>query len=476
MGPGGVMFKALVRSVSLEVKPFVRSLASSSVLARQTTKTKASNQTSVLATLSRTQDLFKTYKPVTPGLRHLRRPISPHLYDGRPIRALTIAKRKKGGRNNHGRITVRHRGGGHRRRIRIVDFKRMESGEQDVVRIEFDPGRSAHIALLKHRNPDAKMLLSYILAPEDLRAGHVVESFREGIPDGLVAGFIDKHWKGRRTRGGADATTTVTTPVAPPSPSLPPSLNSATTSSSPITAGAPVKPTTAQDATSFADDGSRQLSIGILRALVIRPGNVLPLRIIPPGTVIHAIALDPNGPAILVRSAGSFATVISQDGDTEKGGKYTQVKLQSGEIRHILSSCCATIGRVSNPNWKDRSLGKAGRSRNLGWRPSVRGVAMNAYVLLDITLTHLFADDELIVGFCLAEWITRMGVVEVNRKAISILGQSGAGRRKGEGQGGRGPKETEWWSSSGLEEKRSEPVNSRCGSRPCHRRMVPITM
>lgn len=377
------MFKSLVRPVFLDVKPFVRSLASSCIVARQASKAKVSNQASVLATLSKTQVLFKTYKPVTPGLRHLRRPISPHLYEGSPVRALTIAKRKKGGRNNHGRITVRHRGGGHRRRIRIVDFKRMEPGKQDVVRIEFDPGRSAHIALLKHRNPDVKIRWSYILAPEDLRAGHVVESFREGIPDGLVAGFTDKHWKGRRTSNGTNATTATTNTTATTSSLPSPSLDGATAPSSPIItdpADASLKLATDQEATSHGDDESRQLSIGILRALVIRPGNVLPLRIIPPGTLIHAIALDPNGRAILVRSAGSFATVVSQDADTGKGGKYTQVKLQSGEIRHILSSCSAAIGRVSNPNWKDRSLGKAGRSRNLGWRPSVRGVAMNAYV------------------------------------------------------------------------------------------------
>ncbi|KAG6839077.1 hypothetical protein H0H87_001757, partial [Tephrocybe sp. NHM501043] len=97
--------------------------------------------------LSRSTELFKTYKPVSPGIRHLKRPLHPHLYEGRPVRALTIAKRKKGGRNAHGRITVRHRGGGHRQRIRTLDFVREEPGVFDVIRIEYDPGRSAHIAL-----------------------------------------------------------------------------------------------------------------------------------------------------------------------------------------------------------------------------------------------------------------------------------------------------------------------------------------
>lgn len=364
------MLRPLARSVLREVTPLSRTFTTSSrALGRQAANSKGTTQTSVLATLSKAQVLFKTYKPVTPGLRHLKRPISAHLYEGPPVRALTVAKRKTGGRNNHGHVTVRHRGGGHRRRIRIVDFKRPEPGKQDVVRIEFDPGRSAHIALLKHRNPDVNQIWSYILAPEGLRAGDEVESFREGIPDGLVAGFTDKSWKGRQTN-------TLLTANAPP-----PLSNVETTVSSPSSVSEPTSNDATTDAlgsSSFADDESRQLSIGILRALVIRPGNVLPLRIIPPGTMIHAISLDPNGRAILVRSAGSFATVISQDADTEKGGKYTQVKLQSGEVRHILSSCCGTIGRVSNPNWKDRSLGKAGRSRNLGWRPSVRGVAMNA--------------------------------------------------------------------------------------------------
>ena len=134
---------------------------------------------------------FKTFKPITPGLRHLRQPYNPHLWSGDPVRLLTVAKRAKGGRNSDGHITVRHQGGGHRRRVRLVDFKRMEQGVHDVVRIEYDPGRSGHIALVRNREDgvDPMKKWSYILACEGLRAGHVVQSFRKGIPKGLIPGF-----------------------------------------------------------------------------------------------------------------------------------------------------------------------------------------------------------------------------------------------------------------------------------------------
>lgn len=370
----GVMLQALTRSalrrdvVTLTTRTFS---SSTSRLARAVkSKSGGTTQVSVLATLSNTQQLFKTYKPITPSIRHLRRPLSPHLYEGPPVRALTIAKRKTGGRNNHGHVTVRHRGGGHRRRLRVIDFMRAEPGKQDVVRIEFDPGRSAHIALLKHQNPAAKELWSYILAPEGLRAGDVVESFRGGIPDGLVEGFTDRSWSDVKRASDLAAAAASSAPSANNSSEISPFGSSNPFSNSSLNSSS----------SENSNDESRQLSIGILRSRVIRPGNVLPLRIVPPGTVIHSLSLSATGRAILVRSAGSFATVVSQDMDSDKGGKYTQVKLQSGEVRHILSSCCATVGRVSNPNWKDRSLGKAGRSRNLGWKPSVRGVAMNAYV------------------------------------------------------------------------------------------------
>lgn len=366
------MLRALCRPVSRDVTSQIRCFASSSRQCGRVQKTKTEKNASVLATLSKTQAQFKTYKPVSPGLRHLRRPITPHLYPGQPVRILTVAKRKTGGRNNHGHITTRHIGGGHKQRIRLVDFKRVESGKQDVIRIEYDPGRSAHIALLKHRDPNAQTPWSYILAVEGMRAGTVVESFRQGIPDGMVSGYTDPLWNGR------PAPEPVETPA--PSTSLDPTTSS--TAPSPPVSTFPINISLSARSqydpnSDESSDDSSQLAIGMLRALVVKPGNVLPLRIIPPGTVIHAISLDPNGKAVLVRSAGSSASVVSQDAN-DKDGKYTQIRLQSGEVRHVLSSCIATIGRVSNPNWKDRSLGKAGRSRRLGIRPSVRGVAMNA--------------------------------------------------------------------------------------------------
>ena len=289
--------------------------------------------TDVNAALSRTATLFKTYKPITPGIRHLRRPLNPHLYKGRPLRPLTVALRKKGGRNSKGRITVRSRGGGHRRRIRLVDFMRTEPGPHDVVRIEYDPNRSAHIALITNRDPNVEgaKKWSYILACEGLRAGHVVESFRKGVPEGLVEGFVDS----KKVRGKALAV---------------------------------------DDDEPAAANAS--LAIGLLRGRTVKPGNVLPLRLIPTGTIIHCIALNPDGRGILVRSAGSFGQVIVH----EDNGRYSQVRLQSGEVRKVLQDCVATIGKVSNPLWKGRNLGKAGRARWLGRRPHVRGVAMNAYV------------------------------------------------------------------------------------------------
>ncbi|EGN93704.1 hypothetical protein SERLA73DRAFT_172000 [Serpula lacrymans var. lacrymans S7.3] len=279
--------------------------------------------------------LFKTYKPVSPGVRHLRRPINNHIYPGRPLRLLTAPLRKKGGRNAHGRITVRFRGGGHKQRIRVVDFMRKAPGICDVVRIEYDPGRSAHIALVKNRNPELDGLKkwSYILACEGMRAGDVVESFRSGIPEGFVPGYVDSRDKRNSTGEATEA-----------------------------------------QAQSSTESSSAALALGILRAKTVKPGNVLPLRLIPTGTVIHCVSLKPDGKGLLVRSAGSFAQIVTH----EESGRYSLVRLQSGEVRKILQDCCAIVGKVSNPLWKSRKLGKAGRNRWLGWRPRVRGVAMNA--------------------------------------------------------------------------------------------------
>lgn len=288
------------------------------------------------ASLGDASSLFKTYKPVTPGLRHLRRPRNDHVYEGRPVRDLTVARRKHGGRNNTGRITVRHIGGGHKQRIRLVDFLRLAPGVQDVVRIEFDPGRSAHIALLQSRDENAgAKKFTYILAPEGLRAGDTVQSFRSGIPADLAPQYAELQQEATAPAEYGDE---------------------------------PVPAAT----TAISTDMS--LAMGLLRSITIKPGNVLPIKLIPPGTLIHNISLKPEGRGILVRSAGSFGTIVAH----AEGDRYAQVRLQSGEIRKVLQDCVATIGSVSNPLWQDRSLGKAGRSRWLGRRPKVRGVAMNA--------------------------------------------------------------------------------------------------
>ncbi|EJU02867.1 hypothetical protein DACRYDRAFT_115847, partial [Dacryopinax primogenitus] len=406
---------------------------------------------------------YKVYKPLTPSIRHRRDVYNPHLYTGAPIRVLTVAKRKTGGRNKAGRITVRSVGGGARQRIRIVDFKRSEPGKCDVIRIEFDPRRSAHIALIRQRNPKAKQVFSYILAPDGIRAGDVVESFRYGIPDGFVEGFIDerksipppKEDKGRN-RGEKHTAPAV---VEEPSLSKPKepeydedsvaeleaelaALEAAAEQEAleaqalkaehEVEEGGALPPVEELEESIEAEDGAgtegeflpdpaaaldrtppqgaidaqpdfqqpaqpvsrlnpavqakmaehvrgatattSQLALGVLRMTTIKPGNVLPLRLIPRGVQIHNISLHPYGPMKLVRSAGSYGEVVVHEPD----GKYSHVRLQSGEVRKIGQECCATIGKVSNEHWKGRMLGKAGRSRRLGIRPHVRGVAMNA--------------------------------------------------------------------------------------------------
>lgn len=319
------------------------SLPCTSLARHASTQVQKATTTDINQALSRTSSLFKTYKPITPGIRHLKRPINDHLYEGKPVRLLTIPLRKKGGRNSQGRITIRFRGGGHRQRIRIVDFKRAESGPQDVVRIEYDPGRSAHIALVRSQSQgNSGLRYSYILAPDGLRAGDVVESFSNGIPDGLVPGYVDvKRGKSPFSAAqAADGTAVMTEDTS---------------------------------LTEAMENTGASLALGMLRQLTVKPGNVLPLRLIPPGTAIHCISLLPGGKAILVRSAGTSGMVIGH----EDGGRYSHVRLQSGEVRKVLQECCATIGKVSNSLWRNRNLGKAGRNRWLGRRPHVRGMAMN---------------------------------------------------------------------------------------------------
>lgn len=284
---------------------------------------------------------MRTYKPRTPGVRHLKRPINDHLYMGGPHRPLTFPRKGHGigGRNYTGQITMRHRGGGHKRRIRVVDFDRMESGKWFVERIERDPGRSAHIALIsrpQQRDDEdsdprhASHTMSpidaitrvrqlpkgreyrYIIAAKGMRAGELIESFRKGVPQKLLD----------ELGGSADA--------------------------------------------------------GMIAAKTAWRGNCLPLHMIPTGTIVYNVGLYKGKKAQLCRSAGTFAMVVNKNDESERTAKFVDVRLQSGEVRKIHRDACATVGVASNPNHHRAQLGKAGRSRWLGIRPTVRGVAMNA--------------------------------------------------------------------------------------------------
>ena len=224
---------------------------------------------------------LKTYKPTSPSRRQLVMVDRSELYKGGPVKTLTEGLTQKGGRNNAGRITARYQGGGHKRTYRMVDFKRRKRDVSATVeRLEYDPNRTAFIALIKYEDGQ----LSYIIAPQRLEVGDTV-------------------------------------------------VTSAT-----------------------AD---------------IKPGNTLPLKNIPVGTIIHNIELKPQKGAQMVRSAGTYAQLVGRDGG------YAQIKLASGELRMVMDSCLATVGAVSNPDNMNQVLSKAGRKRHMGKRPSVRGVVMN---------------------------------------------------------------------------------------------------
>lgn len=224
---------------------------------------------------------LKKYKPVTPGRRQMTGSDFSELTKKEPEKSLLRPKKQKAGRNNQGRITVRHRGGGHKKKYRVIDFRREKDGiPAKVVSIEYDPNRSARIALLSYRDGEKR----YIVAPEGLKPGEILLS-------------------------GADAP--------------------------------------------------------------LKPGNALPLKSIPEGTFVYNIELEKGRGGKLVRSAGALAQVLSKE------EKYAQLKLPSGEIRLIPLECKATIGRVSNVEHENIVIGKAGRARWMGWRPEVRGVAMN---------------------------------------------------------------------------------------------------
>jgi len=224
---------------------------------------------------------LKTYKPTTPGQRGLVLINRSDLWKGRPVKSLTEGLTKKGGRNNTGRITARRRGGGAKRLYRIVDFKRRKYDVPATVeRIEYDPNRTAFIALLRYDDGEQ----AYILAPQRLAVG-----------DHVIAGVT-------------------------------------------------------------AD---------------IKPGNAMPFSGMPIGTIVHNIELKPGKGGQVARAAGAYAQFVGRDGG------YAQLRLNSGEMRIVRQECMATVGAVSNPDNSNQNLGKAGRTRHLGKRPAVRGVAMN---------------------------------------------------------------------------------------------------
>jgi large subunit ribosomal protein L2 len=224
---------------------------------------------------------LKNFKPTTPSQRALILVDKSELWKGKPVKPLTEGLNSKGGRNNLGRITVRRRGGGHKRRYRKVDFKRRKNDlVATVERLEYDPNRSAFIALVKYSDGEN----SYILAPQ-----------RVDVGDEIISG----------------------------------------------------------------------------ERVDIKPGNAMPLENIPVGTIIHNVEMKPGGGGQIARAAGAYVQLVGKDGG------FAQLRLGSGELRMVPARCIATVGSVSNADNKNTNMGKAGRNRWLGKRPSVRGVAMN---------------------------------------------------------------------------------------------------
>ena len=224
---------------------------------------------------------IKKYNPTTPGLRGMTVSTFEEITASKPEKSLTVTLKKHAGRNVRGKITVRHRGGGTRPKYRIIDFKRNKDNIPATVKtIEYDPNRSANIALVVYADGEKR----YIIAPNQLKVGDVIVS-------------------------GPDSD--------------------------------------------------------------IKPGNALPIANIPVGTMIHNIELKPGKGAQMVRSAGNAAQLMAKEGD------YAQVRLPSGEVRMVRINCRATIGEVGNIEHSNFQIGKAGRKRHMGWRPTVRGSVMN---------------------------------------------------------------------------------------------------
>ncbi|MCI9585223.1 MAG: 50S ribosomal protein L2 [Bacilli bacterium] len=224
---------------------------------------------------------IKTYKPTTNGRRGMTTLQNEEITKKTPEKSLVVTIKKQGGRNNQGKITVRHHGGGAKRKYRIIDFKRNKDGiVGTVASIEYDPNRSANIALINYADGEKR----YIIAPKDLKVGMKIES-------------------------GENAD--------------------------------------------------------------IKVGNCLPLKNIPEGTMVHNIEMKPGKGGQMARSAGASVQILGREGD------YTLLRLTSGEVRKVLSVCRATIGEVGNADYELVNIGKAGRKRHMGVRPTVRGSVMN---------------------------------------------------------------------------------------------------
>ena len=224
---------------------------------------------------------IKNYKPNTPGTRGMSTLVNTEITTRKPEKSLLVKNSKKGGRNNQGKITVRHIGGGAKQKYRLIDFKRNKDGITGVVAtIEYDPNRSANIALINYADGEKR----YIIAPLNLKVGDKVES-------------------------GVNAD--------------------------------------------------------------IKVGNALPLENIPVGTMVHNVEMNPGAGARIARSAGSSVQILGKE------GKYVIVRLKSGETRKLLGTCRATVGEVGNTDYELVNLGKAGRKRHMGIRPTVRGSVMN---------------------------------------------------------------------------------------------------
>jgi large subunit ribosomal protein L2 len=310
---------------------------------------------------------LKSYKPTTPGQRGLVLIDRSELWKGRPVKTLTEGLTKKGGRNNTGRITMRRKGGGAKRLYRIVDFRRNKMDVSATVeRIEYDPNRTAFIALVKYDDGEQ----AYVLAPQRLAIGDKIISAAKAdikpgnaMPfSGMPIGTIIHNIEMKPGKGGqiARAAGTYAQFVGRDGGYAQIRLSSGelrlVRQECMATVGAVSNPDNSNQNFGKAD---------------IKPGNAMPFSGMPIGTIIHNIEMKPGKGGQIARAAGTYAQFVGRDGG------YAQIRLSSGELRLVRQECMATVGAVSNPDNSNQNFGKAGRMRHKGIRPSVRGVVMN---------------------------------------------------------------------------------------------------